>query len=666
MLLAYYIAAINIEAAFHDSYDGGYHPFEGIVLTDTFQMGERLQSSDDIYFPKNNDRAAKQKAADIQVIVGNPPYSVGQGSENDDNKNLTYPTLDDAIRQSYAARSTAGLKRNLYDSYIRAFRWASDRIGDRGVICFVSNGSFIDSGSADGFRKSLMDEFSAIYCFNLRGNQRTSGETSRREGGKVFGSGSRTPVAITLLVKNPDKQGPCQLHYRDIGDYLSREQKLEIVGEAGSIEGVQWDLVLPDSSGDWINLRDALFQSFPPLGDKRGNAADPLFGVYSLGVVTNRDAWAYNFSRSRLVATMQETIEFYNEQLADFSFWSELNGGRSAEGVDAFIDRDPAKISWTRALKGDLRKDKPASFDANRVVQSMYRPFCKQWLYFDRQWNEQVQLMPKLFPSPAHGNLAIAISGVGAGAGYSVQITDVIPCLSMAGAGNAVQCFPMYQYVPSQGDGTLFSTEVVVDGLRRHEAITDHTLGCYQARYGIELSKEDIFYYVYGLLHAPEYCTRFASDLGKMIPRIPMAEDFMAFSNAGRQLAEWHLNYETVDPWPLEGLPDVGTDPHDLRVTKMSFGKVNKSPDKSTIVANPHVVLRGIPDEAYEYEVNGKSALAWIMDRYQVKTDKDSGIINDPNAWSDDPRYVVDLVARIVRVSVESAQIVKGLPPLGI
>jgi predicted helicase len=664
ILLAYYIAAINIEATFHDLAGGEYRPFEGIVLADTFQMSEDGDPMDEVFFPQNNARVARQKETDIRVIIGNPPYSVGQGSENDDNKNMAYPTLDGKIRSTYAARTSATLKTSLYDSYIRAFRWASDRIKEQGVVCFVSNGAFIDSGSADGFRKSLADEFSAIFCFNLRGNQRTSGETSRREGGKVFGVGSRTPVAITLLVKNPGHAGPCRLLYRDIGDYLSQSQKLTIVADHGSITDVPWDALVPDESGDWINHRDPVFSSYSPLGDKQIADADPMFEIYSMGVKTNRDAWAYNFSRPGLLGAMSRTIDFYNDQTDKFGRWADAGGGSSGD-VEQFIDRDPAKISWTRELKDDLRKGKPAFFLPERGVPSMYRPYCKQWLYFDRQWNNTIYQIPKLFPTPENQNLVIAVSALGTRSQFSVIITEAIPCLHLADASNGSQCFPLYHYVASEPEDTLFAA-TGAGGYQRRDAITDATLDRYRSRYRPDLTKDDIFYYVYGLLHSPEYRARFAADLKKMIPRIPMAADFSAFSTAGRRLADVHLGYETTDPWPLDGLPDSSAKPADLRVTKMKFPKSGKVADKSTIIFNSHVTLAGIPEEAYSYEVNGKSAIEWLMDRYEVKTDKASGIVDDPNLWSDDPRYVVDLLARIVRVSMETVEIVGGLPALGV
>ena len=661
VLLAYYIAAINIEQTYHALRGPGpYSPFPGVVLADTFQMGEERDELLPEFLRPNSERARRQQALDITVIVGNPPYSVGQGSENDNNKNLGYAKLDEKIRNTYAAKSSAGLKRNLYDSYIRAFRWASDRIGECGVISFVTNGAFIDSSSADGFRKSIAGEFSAIYCLNLRGNQRTSGETSRKEGGKIFGSGSRTPVAVTVLVKNPDHSGPAKIYYHDIGDYLSREEKLAKISAFVDLSGVPWEEIAPNAAGDWVNQRSEVFQTFQTLGDKKNSAQLPIFDTYSLGVVTNRDAWAYNFSREALLSNMAKTIDVYNAERARYS--------RTVKkpAVDSFVDTDPTKISWTRGLKNDLRQEKSASFVPECVVPSMYRPFTKQWLYFDRQWNEMVYRIPSLFPTPAHENRVIAVSALGTRSQFSVVMTDAVPCLHLADASNGSQCFPRYRYAKVEDDGTNVSWVDPGSGYERHDAISARTLDAYRARFGADVTADDVFYYVYGILHSAEYRTRFSADLGKMIPRIPMVESFREFTSAGRRLADLHVGYEAVDPFELDGMPDAGADPKCLRVEKLRFAGSGRGADKSTIVVNSYVTLSHIPQDAYRYEVNGRSAIEWILDRYQVKIDKDSHIENDPNTWSDNPRYIVELLARIVRVSIESAEIIDSLPPLGV
>jgi predicted helicase len=666
VLLAYYIAAINIEESFHGISGGEYQPFNGIILTDTFQLTENAGTFGDVMFPENNKRAAAQNQFDIRVVVGNPPYSVGQDNANDANQNLKYPNLDKRIENTYAKFSTATNKNSLYDSYIRAIRWASDRVKDKGIVCYVTNGSFIDGNAADGLRKCLTDEFSAIYCFNLRGNQRTSGELSRREGGKVFGSGSRTPVAITLLVKNPEKAGQlCKLFYQDIGDYLSREDKLNIVAKFQSAQAIPWEPLTPNSSHDWINQRNPEFATFTPLGDKTEAKDNVLFDLYSRGIATSRDAWTYNFSKHRVANNMERMVEFYNHEAERYT--AESVGKSQPPKLETIINNDPSKISWSRGLKQDAERGKSHSFDERCIVSSVYRPFTRQWVYFSRQFNDMVYLMPQLFPTPAHPNLAISVTGVGASKTFSALITDAIPNLHLHDTG---QCFPLYLYekpkAKPKGQSALFDGNTDSE-YRRKDAITDAALKSFRTHYGDPaISKEDIFCYVYGVLHSPEYKRRFASDLKKMLPRIPMTPDFHAFSSAGRELAKWHLDYESVEPYPLQEASDrFDFDQKDqYRICKMTFGKKDGKPDKSVIVYNSHIALTAIPLEAYEYVVNGKPALEWIMERYQLTRDPDSQIANDPNDYSDDPAYILNLVKRIVRVSLETVRIVNNLPAL--
>ena len=663
VLLAYYIAAINIEATYHGIHGGDYEPFNGIVLTDTFQMTEDGDPDDQLVFPINNERVEALRRLPIRVIVGNPPYSVGQGSENDSNKNLPYPTLDAHIRRTYAERSSGTLMTSLYDSYVRAFRWASDRVGDQGVIGFVTNGGWIDNNAMDGFRKTLEIDFSAIWVFNLRGNQRTSGELSRQEGGKIFGSGSRAPVAITILVKKPGHSGPATIHYQDIGDYLTREEKLQVVADQVSTSDGKWERITPNGAGDWINQRDDTFTTYSPLGDKKDPQASPLFALYSMGVKTNRDAWAINSSRTALSENMRRMIDYYDLRVQLFpDFCRDRGLARNEETVKGYVGlhSDPTKISWTRELIADLRKGKTGHFHDDRIVSTMYRPFFKQWLYFDRQFNNTVYQIPRFFPSPETDNIVISVNAGDRTRPFGPVICDVIPQLTIHGAGSPGQGFPLWVYEKADDDHALFATEDPIAGYTRRHAVTDATLERYQARHGDKVSKEDIFYHVYGLLHSPQYVERYRDSLSKMIPRIPMVEDFWGFAQAGRQLATWHLNYETVDPWPVTGLPGPEASVTELRVEKMRIPK-NTS---GRIIVNSEITLDDIPDEAWQYTVNGKSALHWLVDRYQVKVDKASQILNDPNTYSDDPRYIVDLVARMVRVSVESVEIIGGLPNL--
>ena len=674
VLLAYYIAAVNIEYAYHlqrlqAGIDTPYEPFEGIVLTDTFQLTEGKGALEEIMFPDNNKRAKRQRAVDIRVIVGNPPYSAQQESENDDNKNLKYPVLDEHIRTTYAAESNAGLLKNLYDSYVRAIRWASDRIKDKGIVCFVTNGSFIDANNMDGLRKRLASEFSRLYVFNLRGNQRTSGEQSRKEGGKIFGSGSRATVAITLLVKDSERQSDGTIRYHDIGDYLTREEKLRIVRDAGSVETIPWKTLKPNEHGDWINVRDPAFAKFMVLGDKENDKALRVFETYSLGVVTNRDSWAYNFSQKKLAENMRRMIAFYNEQREEYGRVLKRTKGEPPD-VEDVVDADAKKISWTRSLKGDVRKQKQYAFDASNIVTALYRPYCKHRLYFNRRFNEMVYQVPRLFPTQQVENRVISVTGLGATKGFSALITDCVPDLEMISKG---QCFPLF-YFDEKPEGDLLS-KADEGGLLRRDAVSDAALAAFKKLYGSDgasIGKEDLFYYVYGVLHSSEYKARFEADLKKQFPRIPFAEDFWAFSRAGRELAKWHLGYETVEPYPLKhmGELDLGDDAL-YRVQKMAFerrrvdGKLTD--DKTTLIYNSRIKLSGIPPEAFEYVVNGKSALEWVIERYQVSTDADSGIANDPNDWAaehKDPQYILNLVKRVVRVSVETVRVVSGLPPL--
>lgn len=664
VLLAYYIAAINIEETYHEVAKTKYTPFDGIVLTDTFQMTESEGMHEDLVFQENNKRVVKQRKQPIRVILGNPPYSAQQDSENDNNKNMVYPRLDDKIRSSYAARSNAKLVKNLYDSYIRSIRWASDRLKDNGVICFVSNGSFIDANNMDGLRKCLVDEFTSIHCFNLRGNQRTSGERSRQEGGKIFGSGSRAPIAITLLVKNPDKAGQHNLYYCDIGDYLSREDKLNKIAGFGSYQKISWKKLKPNADGDWVAQRTAEFQQFIPLGDKEDEKSLSFFDLYSQGVLTSRDFWAYNFSHEALTKNMRGTIKFFNEQVAGYADFKETKAftkfDDEVDAVAAFIDGDAKKISWSRSLKNEVRKGSHFTYDKSGIVTSSYRPFCKQWLYFNRQLNEFVYQVPRLFPESDTENYVISVAGRGANKDFSAFMVNCVPDYELVSKG---QCFPLYRYIEeSGGKQSLFASE---SQYTRKDAVSDAILQRFRKHYETSIKKEDIFYYVYGILHSPEYKERFADDLKKMLPRIPFAKDFWTFSKAGRKLAKWHLEYETIDPYKLTETAASGVSAEKrYRVQKMSFGKKAGKPDKSVIVFNEYLTLSGIPLEAYEYVVNGKSAIEWVMERYQVTTDKDSGIKNDPNEWSEDPHYIVDLVKRVVRVSLETMKVVNGLPAL--
>lgn len=687
VLLAYYIAAINIEAVYHGLAGGDYVPFQGICLTDTFQMYEKDDLVDELLVD-NSERRKRQKALDIRVIVGNPPYSIGQRSENDNNDNVGYPALDERIRTTYAARSKATLAKGLYDSYIRAIRWASDRIGDAGIIGFVTGAGWLDASTTDGLRKCLADEFSSLYVFHLRGNARTSGEARRKEKDNVFGVGSRAPIAISLLVKNPEATEHGQIHFHDIGDYLSREEKLEKVEEFASVNGIaQWQTITPDAHGDWLKQRDDSFDDFMVLGDKKTDQPK-LFDNFSLGVVTNRDAWAYNASQSKLEANMGRMIDFYNAEVKRFSkTHTGLDKKARDSAVNDFVDTNPERISWTRALKQELSKDRSFEYDRSCLVPSLYRPFTKRWMYFNRRFNEMVYQIPRMFPDAQAENLLITVSGSGEKVAFSTLMSRLVPSLHLVDIEGS-QCFPLYLYDEKSqqtDEGDLFSEDSEAEFSRR-DAITDEGLSHFQSAYPDEsISKEDLFYYVYGILHSTDYRERFTDNLSKELPRIPAVkkvEDFWTFSKAGRDLADLHLNYETVEPYPLiieakgKQVDVASLSADDCPVVTMKFAKkkdpeTNKNVnDRSTVIYNSRITLRDIPLEAWDYVINGKPALAWVMERQAVTTHKASGIINDANDWAietmGDAKYPLKLFMRVVTVSLETQKIVSSLPALDI
>ncbi len=690
VLLAYYIAAINIEQVYHDIMGGEYVPFKGICLTDTFALHEKEDLVSAV-LTDNSERRKRQKNLDIRVIIANPPYSAGQTSANDNNANVEYPTLDSRIRETYAEASTATNKNALYDSYIRAVRWASDRIGESGVIGFVSNAGFVEANTADGLRKCLAEEFSTIYIFHLRGNARTSGELRRKEKDNVFGQGTRTPIAISILVKNPQAKEHGKIMFHDIGDYLSQQEKLEKIETFRSIQGIAeangWQPITPDQHHDWINQRDDGFGEHISLGDKKDKTSAVLFENYSAGIQTNRDNWLYNYSNSELEKNVSGMIDFYNQEVQRYKQACQVSNGKLA--IADFVSKDESKIKWSSSLLPKAEKGVIATFDAKKIRPSLYRPYGKQWLYFDTLFNHRPYQIPKLFAKPEFANRVIYVSGLGnSGRAFSALITNVIPDLNMQHSGG--QGFPLKLYEANGAEedeqqetqGALnFADTSTSTATRKYtvkDGITDAGLGHFQEAYPNELiSKEDLFYYVYGLLHSEDYRSRYADNLSKELPRIPrvkIAADFWAFSKAGRALADLHINYETVDPYPVQyqggNLLIDSLSAEDYKVQQMKFakGKNGEKHDKSTVIYNHKITMTGIPTEAYNYVVNGKPALEWVMERQAVSEHKDSGIVNDANLWATetihDPAYPLKLFQRVITVSLKTLEIVKALPKL--
>lgn len=658
MLLAYYIAAVNIETTYHALTDANYTPFEGIVLADTFQITEAGDTLDTEMFPQNNSRIVKQLATPINIVAGNPPWSGVQDDANDMNANLVYPTLDKRIADTYAKRSTARNKNSLYDSYLRAFRWATDRIGSRGVVAFVSNGGWVDSNTAAGVRLSLVDEYSRIYVYNLRGNQRTAGEVSKREGGKIFGSGSRNTVAIFVGVKGA-QPGPCEVFYRDIGDNLSRETKLEII-ERSALDALEWQTITPNPHGDWINQRDADYLTWPAIGDKAGGLR--VFESHSAGLKSNRDAWVYNFSTRCVEFNVRRTIAFYNSQVSGFAEFCERNhitDRRAA--VDAFIDPDSTKISWGGGVKEDLLRGKRFHFDDDAVRQAVYRPFHPQSVYFDAQLNERRYRLPTMFPTRHHKNIGIYTPNPGSMAPpFMSLMADQLLDNGAAGT-SAANFYPRWTFHKAEPDAGALdfdadNGEVDEYGYRRVDNITDEILALYRKTLGDQVTKDDIFFSVYGQLHDPAYRSTYAADLKKMLPHIPTPDSRERFEQmvaAGHALSQLHVGYESVASYPVDVQLKAGADPNERetwQVSKLKWAK-RKDPvtgknvdDHTTLIYNPKVTIGAIPEEAARYMLGSRSALDWIIDRYQVKTDKASGIVNDPNDWCDehdDPRYIV-------------------------
>jgi len=670
VLLAYYIAAINIEAVYHTLSGKPYEPFEGICLTDTFKMYE----SEDMVaalMQDNSARRTRQKALDIRVVLGNPPYNVSDTGAD-------YPHLNKRIADTYARHTTATNKNSLYDSYVQAIRWASDRIGDSGVIGFVTNGGWLDGNAMNGLRKCLRDEFSSIYVFNLRGNQRTSGELSKREGGKIFGQGSRAPVAISFLVKNPNAAATGQIFYHDIGDYLTREQKLEKVTAFASVAGMtnanKWAAIVPDEHSDWLTKRDATFDRYIHMGCKEDKKAVAIFETYSRGIETGRDAWVLNSSRQRLSKNVHGTIRFYDNERQRLR--AVFDAGKFTDKTARqFITEDATSISWTSSLISDLIRNKSFAFDDAKMAQCLEKPFTKQWLYFDENLNHRQGQLTKFFPKNRQ-NRTIWVTGVGASVPFACYISDCIP--SREGPSSA-QCFPLHIYSDA-GERDLRDGLFAAHDDAMSDGITDAGLQHFQAAYpNAKIAKEDIFYYVYGLLHSEEYRARFADNLSKQLPRIPTVKqeaDFWAFVEAGRKLGDLHVNYENVEPYAVtykEGdlrLANIADPVAFYRVEQMKFAGKRPNLDKTTVCYNANITITNVPIEAYDYVVNGKSALEWVMERQCVKTDKASGIVNDANDYANetmhDAAYPLKLFQRVITVSLETMKIVRSLPKLEI
>ena len=643
MLLPYYIASLNIEQEYFQR-TGMYLPFEGIALADTFELLEQEQG--ELFTRENTERVKRQKAADMFVVIGNPPYNMGQINENDNNKNRKYETMDALLKETYSQDSKATNKRPLSDPYVKAILWASKRIGKEGVVAFVTNNGFLDGIAFDGMRKHLAQDFTKIYHIDLKGNARTSGERRRKEGGNVFDDQIRVGVGISLFIKKAEMTSEAaEVWIYSIDDYLKAREKQKLLTDFRDYTNIPMEQKTIDAKYTW--LTEGLFNDFEtffPMGSEvskksKEKTEGAIFKTYSLGVVTNRDAWAYNFNRNALTENLTQMMEYYNGQV----FQWERRSNRTIN-VNDFIDTDDTKIKWTRSLKSKLKTGTLAEFSGENVQTSLYRPFTKSNLYFHRMMNECVYVFPSIFPTPdtQTENRAICVSGSGSKKPFHALVSDMIPSLDLL---EKTQCFPFYTYNE--------------DGTNRQENITDWALAEFQTHYNDDtLTKWDIFHYNYALLHHPAYREKYGMNLKRDLPHIPFTEDFWGFAEAGAQLADLHINYESAPKY--DGLKYIETPGMtvDWRVEKMRLSK-----DKTQLRYNGFLTLDGIPAEAYDYKLGNRSALEWVIDQYRMKVDRRSGIVNDPNREAA-PRYIVDLIASIITVSLKTVEIVNDLPPL--
>ena len=700
MLLAYYVSAVNIETTYNALREEAalrngepipdYVPFTNIALADTFQIHEDGDIPDLHVFRENNATIERQKNAPINVVIGNPPYSVGQKSANDLNANQKYPGLDARISETYAARSTATNKNSLYDSYLRAFRWATDRIGDQGVVVFVTNNGWIDGNTGDGIRLSMAEDFTDLYIFNLRGNSRTAGDVAKREGGNVFDI--RVGISIAIGVKSANKKS-FELHYAASPDYASKAQKIEDVVNA-TISNLNWQSIVPNKEGDWLNQRSEDFVTWPVIGEKKVGSTK-VFNLHSRGLSTARDAWVYAQTEDRLLSNLGVLAGTYAEATAALQKWLNEQGilkPRESD-VTTFLQAHPhfadtTKVSWNRTLKNLAAKDTEIPIRRNRVYCSLYRPFLKQRVYFEHALNDMTYQLPSMFPTPEHRNIGIIGTAAAERAKFAVLSSEHVIDLNFWGVPG--QYFPRFTWSPTEAyDGGLFGEgsvakqgeasiygEVgeIVDGYVRVDNITDEIKALYREALGADVTGDDIFHFVYGKLHDPGYRTKYAADLKKMLPHIETPSSRAVFDNfaaAGKELMDLHVGYESVEPWPLDiQVKGDESDRETWRVLKMKWAE-RKDPetgknvdDVTKLIYNRQVTISGIPAEADQYMLGSRSAVAWLIDRYQVKKDKASGIVNDPNDWADEvgnPRYIVDLIGKVTRVAIETVRIVDGL-----
>ncbi len=649
VLLAYYIALINITQAAQNR-DGSLKNFKNIALTDSLDFYEEKNDKGvfDLFKDLEENKEIKDTLADqnIRVIIGNPPYSAGAKSENDNNQNLSHPKLEKLVTEKYGKNSTAKVGATTRDTLIQSIYMASDLLKDKGVLGFVVNGGFIDSKSGDGFRKCVAQDFAHLYVLNLRGNTRTSGETCKKEGGKIFDSGSRATIAIIFFVKDASVKNSA-IHYYDIGDYLKREEKLNRIANFLDLDAIDFETITPNNKGDWINQREDGFDKLIPLKRDKKLQNNSIFDINSNGVTSGRDPWVYNFSPDSLMQNVQKCMDTYNADLKRFNahfreaFKQRTKGVKSGELYkqlnDKEITTDKTKIAWTDGLKNNLIKNKNLQESRkDRIRLAHYRPFNKQWLYWDKDWIHR-QRESKIFPNKDAQNVVIN-TGVGNGKNFSALVSDAIPDIHFIGDTKA---YPLYYY----------------DGLgHRHHAISGYALNLFRKHYkDYSIAEEEIFYYIYAILHHKGYLEKYKNSLTKEDPRIALSEDFKELSILGKELAKLHLNYESeelhasVEYKTLMNAEEEGY--YDVETMKKIGDRIHY---------NNHIAITKIPKKAFEYVVNGKSAIDWVIERYKKTTDKDSKIKNNPNDYKGG-KYVFELLCRVIKLSEKSVDLIEKI-----
>ncbi|GAA6981713.1 hypothetical protein ID0084_09310 [Helicobacter pylori] len=661
VLLAYYIALVNITKAAQNR-DASLKDFKNIALTDSLDYLEEKNNKGVFAFfedlKENKEIRSTMEKQDIRVIIGNPPYSTGAKSENDNNQNLSHPKLEKKVSEKYGKNSASKSSgRTTRDTLIQSIYMASEVLKDKGVLGFVVNGSFIDTKSGDGFRKCVAKDFAHLYVLNLRGNTRTSGEICKKEGGKIFDSGSRATIAVIFFVKDTSVKNGA-IHYYDIGDYLKREEKLHKLESFENLDSVPFSAIIPNAKGDWINQRDDAFEKLIPLKrDQKHN--NSVFDFNSNGVVTGRDAFVYNFSQNALIKNAQKMIDTYNADLKRFNerfkeaFKQRIknanikikSGDLYRHLKDTEITTDKTKIAWTDGLKNKLIKNQnlPESSE-ERVRLALYRPFNKQWLYWDKDLINRQRKFSKIFPDENAQNVVIN-TGVGKGKDFSALISD---CISDYNLISNNQAYLLYHY-DDLGNRTYAISGYALNLFRRH--YEDNAI-----------AEEEIFYYIYAIFHHKGYLEKYKHSLEKEAPHIALSPDFKELSTLGKELAELHLNYESGEMHTSVQYYGILKDAEEERGDYYDVEKMKKEMKKEQyrIIYNQNITITKIPKKAFDYVVNGKSAIDWVIERYQKTMDKDSLIGNNPNDYAGG-KYVFELLCRVIKLSVKSVDLIEKI-----